>query len=174
MSSSNITPQQLRLFAVLLAMPNEESLAVLEEITNENNWLNDSVSELKEMPLELWQAEHTRLFMSGRPTCCPPYESVYINGIMNGPVCGELEQFYKSIGLESVEDVPSDYLGVMLECAAYLLEQSLSLQNGEETHFQTLWQNHLAKWVPQFANDLQENSEIRLYQQLGLKLKELF
>ncbi len=190
MSSENITPQKLRLLAGLLAKPSEESLMAIEEIAQENHWLYDSLAELKEMSLEHWQAEHTQLFINGHPkTLCPPFESVYRHTMMNGPACGEIEQLYQSIGLETVADVPSDYLGIMLECAAYLLEQKsfppsetenvnednlLHIEESAWKHFQTLWQDHLAKWVPRFANDLQKHSQLRLYQQLGLKLKELF
>ena len=195
MSSNKITPQQLRLFAGLLAKPGEESLTAIEEIAQEHHWLYDSIQELKEMSLEHWQGEHTRLFVNGHPkTGCPPFESVYRQGVMNGPVCDEIELLYQESGLESVENVPPDYLGVMLECAAYLLEQKsttpsseiLASQSNENNNnlihleedawqnFQILWQDHLTKWVPQFANDLEQQSELRLYQQLGSKLKELF
>ncbi|RKZ39318.1 MAG: molecular chaperone TorD [Gammaproteobacteria bacterium] len=194
MSSNKITPQQLRLFAGLLAKPGEESLAAIEEIAQEHHWLYDSIQELKEMSLEHWQGEHTQLFVNGHPkTVCPPFESVYRHGVMNGQACDDIERLYQESGLESVEGVPPDYLGVMLECAAYLLEQKSTppsdittlQQNVDENdiihleeeawkNFQTLWQEHLTKWVPKFANDLQQHSELRLYQQLGLKLKELF
>ncbi len=178
MSPNNITPQQLRIFAVLLAKPSKDSLAILEEIAQENHWLYESVQELKQISLEDWQAEHTQMFINGYPeTCCPPFESVYLHGIMNSPVCNQIEQIYQSVDLEPVDGVPADYLGMMLECAAYLLEQknsqSSDIENRDQ-NFQTLWQEHLAKWVPNFANDLQKNSELRLYQQLGIKLKELF
>ncbi|OAD21446.1 cytoplasmic chaperone TorD family protein [Candidatus Thiomargarita nelsonii] len=187
MLSENITPQKLRLLAGLLAKPGEDSLAALEEIAKENHWLYESVQQLKDISLEHWQGEHTQLFINGHPeTTCPPFESVYRHSVMNGPVCNKIEQIYQSIGLEPVDDMLPDYLGVMLECAAYLLEQKLPTEHPQEDvgdlvhieetgkYFQTLWQDHLAKWVPKFANDLQKHSELRLYQQLGLKLKELF
>ena len=183
-----MTPQQLRLLAGLLAMPEKESLAVLEELAVQNNWLSEPVQELKGISLGRWQAEHTQLFINGYPkTPCPPFESVYRHEMMNGPACSELESLYQSIGLEPIEGVPADYLGMMLECAAFLLElppsseaeeasnePSVETKETAKTHFQTLWQTHLAKWVPKFANDLQQHSQLRLYQQLGLKLQALF
>ncbi|MCK5716966.1 MAG: molecular chaperone TorD family protein [Thiomargarita sp.] len=171
MPSENITPQTLRLFAGLLAKPTEESLVAIEEIAHETHWLYDAVQELKEFSLEHWQGEHTRLFISGHPkTFCPPFESAYVHGIMSGPVTSELEQFYHSIGLEPIADIPADYLGIMLECAAYLLEHP----SYTDENFQSYWQKHIIKWVPRFAADLQKDSHLRLYQQLGLKLEELF
>lgn len=192
-SSNNFTPQQLRLLAGLLAKPGEESLAAIAEMAQEHHWLYDSVQELKEISLEHWQGEHTQLFVNGHPkTVCPPFESAYRHGVMNGQACSDIEQLYYSVGLEPIEDVPADYLGMMLECAAYLLEQKSSLSpdssspqtedNSEKENvinnpagdFQILWQKHLAKWVPNFANDLVQYSELRLYQQLGQQLKDLF
>jgi len=115
------------------------------------------VQQLKDISLEHWQGEHTQLFINGHPeTTCPPFESVYRHSVMNGPACNEIEQIYQSIGLEPVDDMLPDYLGVMLECAAYLLEQKLPTEQPQESgkYFQTLWQDHLTKWVPKFANDL--------------------
>jgi TorA maturation chaperone TorD len=171
MLPNNITPDKLRLFAGLLASPSKDSLAVLIELTIENLWLQPAVAELQQMALDYWQAEHTRLFINGHPkTCCPPFQSVYRHGVMNGAICEDIERFYQSIGLETIDGLPPDYLGVLLECAAYLAEQ----QPVDAEQWQQLWQNHIVPWVPRFAEDLQSHSELILYRQLGVKLKELF
>lgn len=171
MLPNNITPDKLRLFAGLLASPSKDSLAVLIELTMENLWLQPAVAELQQMALDYWQAEHTRLFINGHPkTCCPPFQSVYRHGVMNGAICEDIERFYQSIGLETIDGLPPDYLGVLLECAAYLAEQ----QPVDAEQWQQLWQNHIVPWVPRFAEDLQSHSELILYRQLGVKLKELF
>lgn len=155
-------------------MPTEDSLEIIEELAQEQTWLQEAKTELASISLGNWQAEHARLFINGHPKiCCPPFESAYRHGIMNGPSCHQIKQFYQSIGLEAVEGISPDYLGMMLECAAYLLEQQ-STDKEFATHWETLWQDHLKLWVPQFAEDLQRYSDLRLYQQLGLKLKELF
>jgi putative dimethyl sulfoxide reductase chaperone len=186
MSSNNITPQSLRLFSGLLATPTDESLEIIAELVQENLWLEEALEELREIPLDHWQGEHTRLFINGHPkTVCPPFESAYRYGLMNGPSCEQIEEIYSTVGLEAVEGIAPDYLGMMLECAAYLLEQkaftTTADESGEEGNpeqttdlFQTLWQTHLATWVPKFAEDLAQQSQLRLYQQLGMKLKELF
>lgn len=171
MLPNNITPDKLRLFAGLLAAPGKDSLTVLIELATEHSWLQPAIAELQEIALDYWQAEHTRLFINGHPqTCCPPFQSVYRHGVMNGAICEAIEQFYQSIGLETIDGLPPDYLGVLLECAAYLAEQ----QPCEAKQWEQLWQNHLIPWVPKFAADLHSHSELILYQQLGVKLKELF
>ncbi|MCK5719359.1 MAG: molecular chaperone TorD family protein [Thiomargarita sp.] len=164
--------QELRIFSLLLAVPNQESISILEEIVQENNWLNEAIEELKNISLESWQVEHTRLFVNGNPTACPPFESVYRSKMMNGPAVIKLEKLYQQIGLEVAEDIPADYLGIILECAAYLLEQKTSIAETNQ-YSETLWQEHLIKWLPKFVQDLQEQSKLIIYQQLAVKLKEL-
>lgn len=165
----NITPHQLRLFAGLLASPGEESLEIIEQWAEEYPWLQAPAAELKNWSLEWWQAEYTRLFINGYPkTVCPPFESVYCHGVMNAGPCDRLEDFYHSIGLETVEGLPADYLGVMLECAAYLSEQ----QPFNAAAWETLWQDHFDQWLSRFAKDVQ-TSELLLYQMLGQQLQQL-
>lgn len=167
----SVTSKQLRLLAGLLAKPEQESLEILQELAQEYFWLQPAVAQLASLALEQWQGEHTHLFVNGHPqTCCPPFESVYRNKIMNGPACEELNVLYKSIGLEPYVELPPDYLGMILECAAYLLEQEPLNQEV----WNDLWHVHLLEWVPKFANDLQKCSNLLLYQQLGQQLHLLF
>lgn len=169
----NISPHKLRLLAGLLAMPGEESLAIVEELAQTETWLQPAVTELQSesWTLQHWQGEHTYLFINGHPkTACPPFESSYIHGHQNGFVCDELLRIYQRIGLQPIEGVFPDYLGMILEVAAYLAEQ----QPVDTETLETLWQTHLARWVPKFAKDLQQHSHLQLYQQLGVKLQELF
>ena len=163
-------PEQLRLLATLLATPADDALAALHELASGDLELQEAFAELTPLPLDRWQGEHTRLFVSAFPKVpCPPFESAYRHGQMDGKATIELEKFYRRIGLESKE-IPADYLGVILECAAWLMEQP-----GEEMagHLAELWQQHLALWLPQFSADLQRESELRLYRLLGERLGAL-
>ena len=60
--------------------------------------------------------------------------------------------------------MPADYLGTMLECAAWLVEQE---EAGAEGLSNELWQRHLLKWLPRFADDLMQHSRLLLYRSLG-------
>jgi TorA maturation chaperone TorD len=123
----DIEPGHLRLLAGLLAAPQEDSLEVLRELSGEQEWLRQAVGEIEEMPLDRWQGEHTRLFISGYPkTVCPPFESAYRYGGMSGSGDEELLGIYLRMG-RAPQDMPPDYLGVLLEGAAELLEGSASL-----------------------------------------------
>lgn len=166
-----IQPQTLRLLAALLAIPEQDSLSLLQAHAQQAAWLQDAVAELGSVPLAHWQGEHTRLFLSGYPrTPCPPFESAFRHGQVAGGEGEQLMALYRQMGLEP-KDVPPDYLGTLLECAAYLLEQP-HIDN--DTLGRTLWQEHLESWVPRFARTLITESELLLYRRLGEQLLQLF
>jgi TorA maturation chaperone TorD len=161
-------PNDLRVLATLLAMPEADALDALRDMLPATHWLAEGLPELERMPLEHWQAEHTRLFVSGYPkTPCPPFESAYRQGTMGGTAASDLGGLYRRAGLQAA-DVPADYLGTMLECAAYLKEQ------GMDDLFRELLDEHMEKWVPRFARDLQDQADLALYRDLGAQLGLLF
>ncbi len=166
-----MTPDTLRVFAQLLGMPDKTALAVLSDLAQAYPWLQAAKDELQDISLEQWQGEHNRLFISGYPkTACPPFESFYRHGHLNGPAHMELENLYRKIGLEATDEIPADYLGTLLECAAYLLER----KDSEERQWrEELWQSHLHLWLPRFSADLQQHSRLCLYRILGERLAEL-
>jgi TorA maturation chaperone TorD len=163
------SPQTLRTLALLLGMPHQDALSTIEDLAQTYPWLQQAVDELRTIPLEHWQAEHTRLFLSGYPeTVCPPFESAYRHGCMDGPVRAELEQLYRQVGLAPVE-APADYLGTLLECAAYLSE-------GNTPHaavLSVLWDEHLGGWLPDFSRALIKHGRLKLYRNLGKQLAAL-
>lgn len=160
----NASPETLRLFSGLLASPNNESLDALRELAGEHGWLGEAVAELELTPLEEWQAEHARLFISGHPkTVCPPFESAFLGGAMFGAACDQLGDLYRRAGLQA-EGAPPDYLGTLLECAAYLREQPC----GHSSELlQELWGKHFVAWVPLLGSMLQLESRLLLYRRLG-------
>ncbi|MGF1615281.1 MAG: molecular chaperone TorD family protein [Gammaproteobacteria bacterium] len=165
------TPDRLRLLAGLLAMPTGESYQILEELAEQTSWLQESLPELINLPLDRWQGEHTRLFISGLPrTACPPFASAYREGLMGGSTIEQLITLYQRCGLES-RDMPLDYLGALLELAAHLLERPEPL---DPELWTALWNEHLATWAPRFARDLIEASHLTLYRRLGEELMRLF
>ncbi|HEB95635.1 MAG TPA: molecular chaperone TorD [Sedimenticola thiotaurini] len=152
----------------LLGLPGDESLPLLEELSRRHPWLAPAVAELSALPLDQWQGEYTRLFVNDRPrTRCPPFESAYRGGSMDGPAGTEVAALYRRAGL-GAEAMPPDYLGTELECAAFLLER------GETALLRELRREHLARWVPRFATDLREAAGLRLYRLLGERLALLF
>lgn len=171
MEGMNAAPETLRLLSGLLASPGSDSLTVLHELAGENAWLAEPVAELEQTPLEEWQAEHGRLFINGHPkTVCLPFESAFLGGTMFGPACDQLSDLYRRAGLQA-EGLPPDYLGTLLECSAYLVEQPC---NHSSELLQELWRDHVASWVPKYSAVLQLESRLSLYRQLGWQLAGLF
>lgn len=163
-------PGELRLLSGLLAAPGAESLEVLRTLAQDEAWLQPALAELAGMPLEEWQAEHARLFISGHPrTVCPPFESARLNGIMPGPATAQLAALYRRAGLQP-EGAPADYLGTMLECAAFLAEQGCG--RSEELAAE-LWLDHLSRWLPDYGAQLAEEGHLLLYRLLGGRLAGL-
>jgi TorA maturation chaperone TorD len=166
----NVSPETLRLLSGLLASPGIESQGVLRELAGEHAWLGEAIAELEQTSLEEWQAEHARLFVSGHPkTVCPPFESAFLSGAMFGIACDQLGDLYRRAGLQA-EGASPDYLGTMLECAAYLREQPCDHSN---ELLQELWREHIAAWAPRLGIVLQGESRLLLYRQLGEQLAGL-
>lgn len=157
----------LRILAALLAMPEADALDALRDMRPQAPWLEFSLPELERIPLEHWQAEHTRLFISAYPKLpCPPYESAYRQGTMVGISARELADLYRRAGLQAMDVLP-DYLGTMLECVAYLKE------TGRDDLLRELTEEHLALWVPRFASDLVDHARLDLYRALGRQIGAL-
>lgn len=158
--------RELLVFAALLAEPGEDGLAALAELGRREVWLRPALRELEGVPLPEWQAEHTRLFVSGQPTVCPPFASAYLSGQMHGPVVGRIAALFRAVGLRPAIDLPADYLGMLLEFGAHLLRRG----DGAAEHRRLLWQEYLDPWLPRFAADLCAGSCLVLYRELGARL----
>jgi len=158
-----------RTLAQRLGQPDEGSLPALKDMLEENSWLDTAIDELSATPLDQWQAEHTRLFINGYPrTACPPYGSIHRHGRMEGPICDELRSLYQRAGLAPVREVPADYLGTILEFAAWLHEQETGKARGL---LEELRDRHLAGWLPDYGACLQRESRLRLYRDMGVQLE---
>jgi len=161
---------ELRILASLLGAPDMDAKEAVQELAAHYSWLQPAADELEALPLGEWQAEHTRLFISGSPTPpCPPYESVYLSGRKHGPQEQALKDLYRRINL-SASGMPADYLGTLLECMAQLnAEPEIG-----KAYWSELWDGHLARWVPRFCRELGMESRLSLYRIVAKRLCELF
>lgn len=160
----------LRLLGLMLCMPDRESLSLLRTLSEDHGWMQAGLHELCLTPLQQWQAEYTRLFVNGFPkTAAPPYESVYRNQTMCGPVVDQLHSLYRDAGL-TVGEMPADYLGTQLEFSAHLAASD----HPRARHWQRrLWQEHLQQWLPRFIGDLNQHSRLLIYRLWGGQLSLL-
>lgn len=167
--------ERLRLLGALLAAPAAESRGLLEDFSTRHGWLAAPLEELAAIPLDEWQAEHTRLFVNGHPrTICPPFQSAWLDGMMPGPATAAVAALYRRLGLEE-DGISPDFLGTMLECAAHLEELSAEPVQAEQVQAvkHALWLEHLGRWLPQFAQALHEGSRLALYRGLARQLSGL-
>lgn len=161
---------ELELLAVLLGTPGEEALEVLQSISTSEPWLQDAVTGLADVPLQEWQAEHTRLFVSGHPrTVCAPFASVWKEGKMQGQARDAALALYARAGFKPEAELPADFLGSELQLLAFLLAQN---PLDESLVMDTL--EHLRDWVPPFSEALRRESRVALYRAMGERLETLF
>lgn len=167
-------PEMLRVLAELLGVPDDDALARLHDLHATQPWLGAAIAEIEALPLDEWQAEHTRLFVSGYPrTACPPFASAYREGRMSGTVAGDLAGLYGRVGL-AADSIPADYLGAMLECASFLLENEGKNEDSWDTLWHELWDVNMAPWLPKFAADLEHHSQLALYRLVAEQLGRFF
>lgn len=161
------SPDMLYLLAHLLGTPGCDALEVLDELLTGWPWLVRAVEEVRSLSLEIWQAEHTRLFLSGFPhTVCPPFASAYLHGCL-GSGLEELSSFYKTLKLEATVGF-EDFLGTILECTGLLIAQE------KEAQLQWFWSNYMESWVPRFSADLLQGTNMQLYRDIAMQLSALF
>ena len=84
---------------------------------------------------------------------------------MHGQSRADLANLYAGLGLAAT-GAPADYLGTILDCAAYLLGQGQAA--GEA--WETLSGRYMDRWIPRFCHDLQTHAELLLYQQTAARL----
>jgi putative dimethyl sulfoxide reductase chaperone len=162
--------ERLRVAAALLAAPDDDALVAIDELRDEYDWLAAPLAELAATPLGHWQAEHARLFISGHPrTVAPPYASAWRDGQMPGPTTERVTEFFQRAGLRAVQP-PADYLGAMLECAAWLEEHA---DTAHDQLASELWREYLGDWLPRFTDALATDSRLSLYRALGEELNAL-
>lgn len=157
--------RELALLAELLSAPRRESLEILNDTAAVFSWLREPVDELKDIPLENWQAEHTRLFINGYPgTPCPPFQYAFQHGGMDAAATEEITQLYLDAGLSPTPDVPPDYLGTILQFGGWCLQQ------GKNGLWDRLYDNHIRDWIGEYAEALQREAELKLYMALSERL----
>ena len=163
--------QELNQLSGLLAEPCEDSLAAIEELAPQLPWLSaQAIEQLKNTPLEHWQAEHTRLFISGHPkTECVPFESVWTEGQMMGEAATRIHQFYQAAGFTPDTALPEDFLGTELQFLAFLIQHH---REQEEALHEML--ELLSTWVPKFATSVRIHAELQLYKDWAKRLEALF
>ena len=81
-------------------------------------------------------------------TVAPPYESLYVDDVLNGPSTTEVQAFYLEAGVElAVEDELVDHAGYELAFLAELVER------GDRPAQLAFIRTHVGAWLPTFHED---------------------
>lgn len=162
---------ELHILASLLGEPAEDSRDIIAELAPSLTWLSQTaLDEIAQLPLEEWQAEHTRLFVSGHPsTPCLPFESVWQEGRMMGESTTQIHLLYQRIHFKPEADLPEDFLGSEL---IFLAEALTHYRDDEEFLMEIL--QHLHAWVPKWTKAVRIHSQLAYYQDYAKRLEKLF
>jgi TorA maturation chaperone TorD len=157
---------ELSLLASLLDSPDVDTKEALLELAAHYPWLQPAVNELEHIPVDMWQAEHDRLFPKNEHTNVVSI-SVQANTNQILPL-QTLKQLCKRMGIRLIAS--TDYLGMVLECVAHLnANPALG-----KVFWSELWHEHLSCWVPGFCSELKHKSRLALYRIIAERLCELF
>lgn len=121
--------------------------------------------------------EYVRLFRGPVRALVYPYESMYVDGEVMGPSTLDAVERYREAGLgvsEGFRDLP-DHISTELEFMYYLASmEQRCLDEGDDAgsqHFSGLrrsfLQDHLARWVPGFADRVIGNTTSPFYRGLA-------
>ncbi len=117
--------------------------------------------------------EYTRLFRGPVKAEAYPYESMYIDGEIMGESTLDVVKRYSKAGVavsKDFKDLP-DHISAQLEFMSYLCTRELQVQ--EKGDFdealrlklmrQSFLKDHLAMWVPDFADSIIKNAKSPFY-----------
>ena len=116
-----------------------------------------------ETDLEVLRSAFTRLFhgVSRGESTPPPYESLYVDGVLNGPSSPEVEAFYLDAGVElAVDDELVDHAGYELAFLAELCAR------GDRTAQLAFIETHVGDWLSDFHDAAQRDDPPAFYRGL--------
>ncbi len=165
------TSAEYHFLSLCLLYPQADLLPQLQETAAATNqpWAAELIEDFTMASLETLQIEHTRLFVNNiQGVPCPPYEAAYLDGYLLTTTTTDVAAFYQEWGLQQSLET-ADYLPVELQFVAYLMELAAQAEKPEplvaaRRRFEI---EHLARWLPRFADDLQQHAQLAFYQQIG-------
>lgn len=110
--------------------------------------------------LDALRGAFTRLLqgVSFGTAVAPPYESLYIDGVLNGPSSTEVDAFYREAGFElAVEDELIDHAGYELAFLAELCER------GDTERQRAFIRTHVGSWISEFHDAATDREPPELY-----------
>ncbi len=126
--------------------------------------------------LELLQIDFASLFVGPYKLLAPPYGSVYLeDGKLIGDSTMDVKRWYEKEGLDIVIKDAPDHITMELEFMYYLITKQIeAIKDSNPQDVQSYVQKqssflqvHLARWLPGFAENVQQNAQAEFYVQLS-------
>lgn len=125
----------------------------------------------------LW--DYTRLFIGPYRLPCPPWESVYTSPkrLMMQEAHDSVMSDYASVGLEIGDpNVMPDHIGIELNFMSVMLRKAES-DSEDGRRYREIAERfsaeHMGRWVPKFADDMEAAADESLYKALARLTKNL-
>ena len=150
--------EELQALSRLFSYPDKwPEAADLRRISLESERTRDIA--VGENGLKVLQGEYVRLFINALPEVpCPPYGSVYLEGVLMGQSTVKLRNLYLSHGFQT--DEMADHIAVELEFLAFLT--TLSTNGFLHKDYDSLLE-HLRLWTPEFFQRVKKNDKSGFY-----------
>ncbi|MHC4913184.1 MAG: TorD/DmsD family molecular chaperone [Planctomycetota bacterium] len=157
-------------------LPDEELLQKIVDAAQTDGFFAELASHIpEEFELEALKIDFTRLFVGPFKLLAAPYGSVYLeDNRMLGDSTVDVRSFYEGEGLEVViEDAP-DHIAMELEFMYYLVTKQIEAAGKANPQIlqsclqkqQSFLRTHLARWLPLFVKNVQENAQTEFYKKL--------
>ncbi len=131
---------------------------------------------------EQLKIDYTQLFVGPFKLLAPPYGSFYLeDGRIMGDSAIDVRNRYEQEGLDIVIKDAPDHIAMELEFIYYLIARQIQAIDDENIRDIQLYQkkqesflrSHLTRWLPEFAEKVQENAQTEFYKKLA-ELTEIF
>ncbi|MHC4236772.1 MAG: TorD/DmsD family molecular chaperone [Planctomycetota bacterium] len=129
-----------------------------------------------DLDLESLKIDFTRLFVGPFKVLAPPYGSIYLeDGKIMGESTIDVRDWYEKEGLDVVINDAPDHITMELEFMYFLVTKQTQATNAGNLQDIQLYQqkqasflySHLARWIPQFAKNVQVNAQAEFYGKLA-------
>ena len=158
-------------------LPDEELIQKVAEFAQTNQFFAELYNCIPlDGELESLKIDYAQLFVGPFKLLAPPYGSFYLeNNRIMGDSTVDVRKLYEEEELDIVIKDAPDHIAMELEFMYYLVAKQTQATNKENLQDIQLCQQkqkaflnfHLARWVPEFAENVQKNAQTKFYKKLA-------
>ena len=159
-------------------LPDEELAGKVADFAQTNQFFAELCNSIpSDFELEALKIDYSQLFVGPFKLLAPPYGSFYLeDSKLMGDSTIDARDWYEKEGLDIVIKDAPDHITMELEFMYYLIAKQIEATKdsdlqGVQAYLQkqsSFLQTHLARWLPEFAENVQKNAKAGFYSQLSL------